>query len=153
MGGGVFELLQARQPMESEIASFAALRANRNDILELRKAIELEREQLSSGIIADDTDEHSHYLVAIMQESWKLRNRDGMWLNQHRDTSDFSARWKWYEDRLRIVQAIQRRVARGAKRAMWQNIKNVKNKMLKLADITAVDFDGHMFSSSPLEND
>ncbi|CRL43880.1 HTH-type transcriptional regulator LutR [Sodalis glossinidius str. 'morsitans'] len=156
---GVFELLQSRQLMESEIASFAALQANRNDVLELRKAIELEREQLSS----DDTDEHFHYLVAaatqnaalvaIMQESWKLRNRSGMWLNQHRDTSDFSARWEWYEDRLRIVQAIQRRDARGAKRAMWQHIENIKNKMLKLADTTAADFDGYMFSSSPLEND
>lgn len=160
---GVFELLQARQLMESEIASFTALQANRNDIQELRKAIELEREQLSSGIIADDTDEHFHYLVAaatqnaalvaIMQESWKLRNRSGMWLNQHRDTSDFSARWEWYEDRLRIVQAIQRRDARGAKRAMWQHIENVKNKMLKLADTAAADFDGYMFTSSPLNSD
>ncbi len=160
---GVFELLQARELLESEIASFAALQATKSDITELRKAIELEREQLSSGYIADDTDEHFHYLVAaatqnaalvaIVQESWKLRSRLGMWQNQHRDTSDFSARWQWFEDRLHILQAIQRRDAKGAKRAMWQHLENVKNKLLTLADTAAVDFDGFLFTSSPIDAD
>jgi len=159
---GIFELLQARQLLESEIAGFAALQATKNDIVELRKAVELEREQLSSGIIADDTDEHFHYLVAmatqnaalvaIVQESWKLRHRSGMWQNHHHDTSDFSARWAWFEDRLRILQAIQHRDAAAAKQAMWQHIENVKNKMLTLADLSAADFDGYLFTSTPLEN-
>ncbi len=159
---GVFELLQARQLLESEIASFAAVQATKNDIIELRKATDLEKQQLSSGIIADDTDEHFHYLVAaatqnaalvaIVQESWKLRNRSGMWRNRHHDTSDFSARWQWYEDRLRILQAIQHRNADGAKRAMWQHLENVKAKMLLLADTTAADFDGYLFNSTPLQS-
>lgn len=159
---GVFELLQARQLLESEIAGFAALQATKNDIVELRKAVELERVQLSSGTIAEDTDEHFHYLVAmatqnaalvaIVQESWKLRHRSGMWQNHHHDTSDFSARWAWFEDRLRILQAIQHRDAAAAKQAMWQHIENVKNKMLTLADISAADFDGYLFTSTPLDN-
>lgn len=158
---GVFELLQARQLLESEIAGFAALQATKNDIVELRKAVELEREQLSAGMIADDTDEHFHYLVAvatqnaalvaIVQESWKLRHRSSMWQNNHRDTSDFNARWSWFEDRLRILQAIQHRDAPAAKQAMWQHIENVKNKMLTLADTSAADFDGYLFTSTPLE--
>ncbi|MDU4436197.1 GntR family transcriptional regulator [Superficieibacter electus] len=159
---GVFELLQARQLLESEIAGFAALQATRNDIVELRKAVELERQQLSSGTIADDTDEHFHYLVAmatqnaalvaIVQESWKLRQRSGMWLNHHQDTSDFSARWAWFEDRMQILQAIQHRDAVAAKRAMWQHLENVKNKMLTQADISAADFDGYLFTSTPIDN-
>ncbi len=160
---GVFELLQARQLLESEIASFAALNATKSDILELRKAVEAERDQLSSGIITDDTDEHFHYLVAvatqnsalvaIVTESWKLRQRAGMWQGRHHDTSDFSARWEWFEDRQRILQAIQHRDAKGAKRAMWQHLENVKNKMLALTDRGADDFDGYLFPSTPLDPD
>lgn len=160
---GRFELLQARQLLESEIAYFAALQATRSDILELRKAIDLERDQLSAGIIAENTDEHFHYLIAaathnvalisIVQGSWSLCNQSGMWQHQHHVTSDFSARWEWYEDRLRIVQAIQQRDARGAKQAMWQHLENVKNRQLALADPSAPDFDGYLFTSSPLESD
>lgn len=160
---GVFELLQARQLLESEIASFAALNATKSDILELRKAVEAERDQLSRGVITDDTDEHFHYLVAvatqnsalvaIVTESWKLRQRAGMWQGRHHDTSDFSARWEWFEDRQRILQAIQHRDAKGAKRAMWQHLENVKNKMLLLTDRSAADFDGNLFPSTPLDLD
>ena len=158
---GVFELLQARQLLESEIAGFAARQATKSDIQELRKAVELEREQLSSGQIVDDTDEHFHYLVAvatqnsalvtIVQESWKLRNRTAMWQGKHHDTSDFSARWEWFEDRLLILQAIQQRDVQGARKAMWQHLENVKIKMLSLSDITADNFDGYLFTSVPFE--
>lgn len=39
---GPFELLQARQLLESNIAEFAALQATREDIIKMRQALQLE---------------------------------------------------------------------------------------------------------------
>lgn len=46
---GPFELLQARQLLESSIAEFAAIQANRNDIVKLREILNRERLSLEQG--------------------------------------------------------------------------------------------------------
>ena len=45
---GPFELLQARQLLESNIAEFAALQATREDIVKMRQALLLEEQELAS---------------------------------------------------------------------------------------------------------
>ncbi|MGO1238947.1 MAG: GntR family transcriptional regulator, partial [Hafnia alvei] len=60
---GPFELLQARQLLESEIAAFAAVQATKADIMKMRKAIEQERQSLSSGTIDESADELFHCLL------------------------------------------------------------------------------------------
>ncbi|MGB7803955.1 GntR family transcriptional regulator [Buttiauxella sp.] len=159
---GRFELLQARQLLEGEIAAFAALQATKSDILALRKLIDLERDQLTSGMIDDSLDEHFHYLiacasqnsamVAIVEQSWKLRSHAAMWQGNNHDTSDFNARWGWFEDRQKILQAITLRDPKAARMAMWQHLENVKNKMLAQADHDQPDFDGNFFASVPPES-
>lgn len=46
---GPFELLQARQLLESNIAEFAALQATREDIVKMRQALQLEERELASS--------------------------------------------------------------------------------------------------------
>lgn len=46
---GPFELLQARQLLESNIAEFAALQATREDIIKMRQALQLEERELASA--------------------------------------------------------------------------------------------------------
>lgn len=46
---GPFELLQARQLLESNIAEFAALQATREDIIKMRQALQLEERELASS--------------------------------------------------------------------------------------------------------
>ncbi len=47
---GPFELLQARQLLESNIAEFAALQATREDIVKMRQALQLEERELASPV-------------------------------------------------------------------------------------------------------
>ncbi|MEI6898040.1 MAG: GntR family transcriptional regulator, partial [Psychromonas sp.] len=57
---GPFELLQARQVLESQIASFAAKNVTKNDISKLREALDTERKQLETGHGDYDGDEMFH---------------------------------------------------------------------------------------------
>ncbi len=85
---GPFELLQARQLLESNIAEFAALQATREDIVKMRQALQLEERELASSApgssesgdmqfhlaIAEAT--HNSMLVELIKKS---RRRLAMW--------------------------------------------------------------------------
>src|SRR5476649_2464039 len=53
-GFGPFELLQARQLLESEVAAFAATQATKADILKMRDAIDAQRDCIERGVSNDD---------------------------------------------------------------------------------------------------
>ncbi|MGL6363231.1 GntR family transcriptional regulator [Aeromonas veronii] len=60
---GPFEMLQARQLLESNIAEFAALQATPHDISKMRKALEIERQDLISGE-GEEGDHIFHLAIA-----------------------------------------------------------------------------------------
>lgn len=157
---GPFELLQARQYIESEIAALAALQVTKSDILKLKRALEnerkfLEQSQFSNLSLEDGADEEFHSLIAeatqnsvlaqVAKDLWTKRHNSAMWDQLHSRIDDNNYRKKWLVDHERILNALIRRDSKGAKEAMWQHLENVKQTLLKLSDVDDPQFDGFLF--------
>ncbi|PTC06681.1 GntR family transcriptional regulator [Vibrio mediterranei] len=157
---GPFELLQARQYIESEIASLAALQVTKNDIIKLKKALESERQflnnaDLNQSDIEDDADEQFHRFIAeatqnsvlaqVAKDLWSRRHNSAMWAQLHSRIENKDYRKKWLDDHEVILAALVRRDASGAKEAMWQHLENVKQTLLELSNIDDPNFDGYLF--------
>jgi len=157
-GFGPFELLQARQLLESEVAAFAATQATKADILKMRDAIELERGFIEQGVVDESADELFHHLLAqasqnsvlanMVAELWQIRHHSPMWqgIQQHVGKNDHH---QWLLDHQTILQAVLRRDAKAAKQAMWQHLENVKTLLLAVSDAEDPAFDGFLFESTP----
>ncbi|MFD0965655.1 FCD domain-containing protein [Seminibacterium arietis] len=157
---GPFELLQARQLLESGIAEFAAIQASRNDIISLRNILRRERENLQLGSQGYVEDEEFHCTIAEITQNevlirmqkclWEYRTNSPMWKGLHARISNFDYRKQWLFDHESILNAIQRKDPALARKAMWQHLENVKQKLFELSDIDDPNFDGYLFNSSPV---
>ncbi|WP_114766038.1 FCD domain-containing protein [Vibrio rhodolitus] len=157
---GPFEMLQARQLLESNIAEFAAIQVTPGDIAKMRSALKLERQELAAQSeqcvgderfhmsIAEAT--HNSVLVDMLKQSWDRREQSPMWQKLHSRISGHDYRQEWMEDHAKILAAMQRKDPIAAKNAMWQHLENVKQRLLELSDIDDPDFDGYLFSSNPV---
>lgn len=159
---GPFELLQARQLIESNIASFAASQVVKSDITELRTLLNREREMVAQGNLDDySVDEQFHITLAkatknsvlenMLTELWQKRNNSQMWQKLHTHITDHSYRKIWLEDHEQIIQALQTKDPAAAKQAVWQHLENVKNVLMRLSNNEDPDFDGYLFESIPCE--
>lgn len=156
---GPFELLQARQLLESSIAEFAAIQANRNDVLRLREILNRERTTLELGIDDYSADEEFHsaiaeitqneVLIKMQKDLWKYR-KNSMWRGLHVHIRDQKYRQGWLQDHENILNGIQRKDPALAKKAMWQHLENVKQKLFELSDIEDPNFDGFLFNVNPV---
>lgn len=158
---GPFELLQARQLIESSIAEFAAIQANRNDVLRLKEILNRERITLEQAQATDDysVDEEFHsaiaeitqneVLIQLQKDLWKYR-KNSMWRGLHAHISDQKYRRFWLKDHENILNAIQRKNPALAKKAMWQHLENVRQKLFELSNIEDPDFDGFLFNVNPV---
>jgi GntR family transcriptional regulator, uxu operon transcriptional repressor len=159
---GPFEMLQARQLLESNIAEFAALQATREDIVKMRQALELEEKELASGAVnsSENGDRnfhlaiaeatHNSMLVELFKQSWQWREDNVMWSQLHRHLVNSSYRQQWLDDHKKILATLIKKDARAAKMAMWQHLENVKQRLLEFSDVDDIDFDGYLFDSWPL---
>ncbi|UTV31014.1 FCD domain-containing protein [Photobacterium atrarenae] len=158
---GPFEMLQARQLLESNIAEFAAIQVTPGDIVKMRAALDLERQELANGVedealgdkqfhvcIAEATQ--NSVLVDMLKDSWERREQSPMWKKLHTHINDQAYREEWLEDHARILAALQRKDPVASKNAMWQHLENVKQRLLELSDIDDPNFDGYLFSSNPV---
>ncbi|AVF33776.1 GntR family transcriptional regulator [Rahnella sikkimica] len=160
-GYGPFELLQARQLLESEVAAFAAMQATKTDILQMRDAIEAQKSCIARGVSDDVEDQRFHALLAqasqnsvlvkLVDDLWQIRQRSAMWEGIHQHVGDKNYSQIWLLDHQAILQAVLRRDAKAAKQAMWQHLENVKDMLLKVSDADDPSFDGFLFSSVPSE--
>jgi len=158
-GYGPFELLQARQLVESEVAAFAAMQATKSDILKMREAIELEKGFVAQGIIDESADELFHTLLAqasqnsvlanVVYELWQVRKHSRMWQGLHQHVGERNYSELWLDDHQQILRAVMRREPKAAKQAMWQHLENVKSKLLEISDAEDPAFDGFLFESVP----
>lgn len=158
-GYGPFELMQARQLLESEVAAFAAMQATKNDIIKMKQAIDQERLALENGSFDESADELFHCLLAqstqnsvlanMVYDVWQARKRSSMWRGIHSHTVDFSYQRQWLDDHQRILRAVSRRDVKMARQEMWQHLENVKNKLLEISDVDDPTFDGYLFESVP----
>ncbi|MBE2896877.1 FCD domain-containing protein [Pasteurellaceae bacterium HPA106] len=157
---GPFELLQARQLLESSIAEFAAIQANRSDIAKLKAILDRERATLEHGdedYIADK-DFHiaiaeitqNEALIRLQKNLWRYRTDSHMWQALHSHIPNQNYRVLWLTDHQNIINAIQRKDPVAAKKAMWQHIENVKQKLFELSDIDDPNFDGYLFNINPV---
>lgn len=157
---GPFELLQARQFLESDIAAFAATQVTKNDIAQMRQALAIEKDILDSSGEDDDGDRQFHMLIAqatgnsilieIIEQLWLRRKNSPMWRKLHARITDTSYRQNWLEDHHKILAALQRKDPKMARQAMWQHLENVKEKLLELSDVEDPAFDGYLFESIPV---
>jgi GntR family uxuAB operon transcriptional repressor len=159
---GPFEMLQARQLLESNIAEFAAVQVTPSDIIKMRNALELEKKELNDKILESEGDKNFHLyiseatqnsvLVEMFKFSWGMRDSSAMWKALHSRINTLDYRKEWLIDHEKILSALQRRDSISAKNAMWQHLENVKNKLFELSDTEDPDFDGYLFSSNPVVN-
>lgn len=160
---GPFELLQARQLLESNIAEFAALQATREDIVKMRRALHLEEQELISDApgstesgdmqfhlaIAEAT--HNSMLVELFRQSWQWRENNPMWNQLHSHLVSTDYRKAWLVDHKQILATLIKKDAYAAKLAMWQHLENVKQRLLEFSNVDDINFDGYLFDSWPLE--
>ncbi|WP_087018622.1 FCD domain-containing protein [Thaumasiovibrio subtropicus] len=157
---GPFEMLQARQLLESNIAEFAAMQVTPGDIAKMRAALALEKSEFEKGIDESKGDEEFHLciaratqnsvLVEMLKHSWDMRENSPMWKKLHTHIIDQAYREDWLEDHAKILTAMQRKDPIAAKHAMWQHLENVKQRLLELSDVNDPSFDGFLFSSNPV---
>lgn len=157
---GPFELLQARQLLESSIAEFAALQATRADIMKLKAILAREKNTLEHGDEDYVADEDFHLTIAeitqnqailqAQQALWELRTNSKMWKGLHQHVPNQSYRYLWLQDHENIITALQRKDPALAKKAMWQHLENVKQKLFELSDLDDPNFDGYLFNKNPI---
>ena len=155
---GPFELLQARQLVESNIAAFAATQVNKSNLQNMNAALELEQEELRSGL-SSKGDEMFHIavaeatqnsvLVSLTQELWCIREKSPMWKRLHDWIEKIDYLEDWVDDHQKIIEALASKNPEAARLAMWQHLENVKNTLLRVSDRTEDTFDRYLFNSSP----
>ncbi|WP_319411849.1 FCD domain-containing protein [uncultured Cohaesibacter sp.] len=154
---GPFELLQARQLLESNIAAFAATMVTKNDIHRMQEALDMEIQAIESGKADYDGDEWFHRLIAeatqngvlidMVNEMWRLRKGNQIWDGLHARIFDESYRKQWLDDHQQILTALNRKDPGKARDAMWNHLENVRNTLLVLSDVEDPKFDGDLFKT------
>ena len=142
---GPFEILQARQLLESNIAAFAAKMATRADIDNLKRIIEQEQRAIALNDTAQDNARLFHLvlagatqnqmLLATVERIWLQMDSSPLWQQFNVHIASRAWRLKWLGDRQTLLAALRRRDVMGAWQAMWQHLENVKNSLLELSAV------------------
>ena len=155
---GPFELLQARQLIESNIAEFAATQVTKQDIIKLMEIQEKARQEKCFRDCEWDLQFHVQValatqntaLAAIVEKMWTQRVHNPYWKKLH-EHIDLRTVDNWCDDHDQILKALIRKDPHGAKVAMWQHLENTK---LMLFNETSDDFefnaDRYLFSENPV---
>lgn len=157
---GAFEMLQARQLLESNIAAFAARMATRVDIDNLRLTLEKEQAAIAANDYRSDYDKLFHLQIAgatqnqMLLESvshiWTCRDDNPLWQQLYTHVGKHGYRLKWLADHQTILAALRRRDVQGSYQAMWEHLENVKSTLMAISDADAPEFDGYLFESVPI---
>ncbi|WOI56565.1 FCD domain-containing protein [Palleronia sp. LCG004] len=158
---GPFELLQARQILEAEIAGFAARMVTKADIDRMRATLEGERLSLANGDgdYAGDRAFHrqvaeatqNSVLVDMVEDLWRKREQSSIWAGLHRRIFETDYRADWLDDHQAILDALRARNERAARSAMWRHLGNVRDRLMTLSDVEDPRFDGYLFDDVPLK--
>lgn len=159
---GPFELLQARQIIESSIAEVAARTVTKMDIYDLQQILQLQHKEALEGSTDYTTDEQFHLRIAeathnsVLAQSvkslWLQRRNSPMWEQLHRHITNTTYWLKWLDDHRAILNALKQKNPSAAKQAMWQHLENVRNTVFALSDTDAPEFDGYLFQSLPVDH-
>lgn len=158
---GPFELLQARQLLETNIAAFAATQIKANEIREMRQLIKAQELEVNGDSKKfNELDHRFHRMIAeCTQNNLLIDMADSMWTKVRTDNPLWDAlnnqylheerlQKLWLEDHQRILMALQKRSPEETKVAVWQHIENAKKELFKLANVEEPDFDGYLFTEN-----
>lgn len=136
---GPFELLQARQWLESHIARLAAVNATAEDMEIIERASD-NHSRASYGEPKENYDIQFHMAIAhatqnselalLVSQLWHRRDDNPLWRSLHGHIKDTHYRDRWTHDHDLIVEALRRRDGDAAFAAMWNHIENVKSFLL-----------------------
>lgn len=158
---GPFEMMQARQLLESHVAEFAATQATKKDVLKMRDALELEKQNIDTADENHVADKLFHLAIAeatqnsvlvdLVETLWERRENSLMWKQLHSHIIDQAYRKKWLIDHENILLAIQQKKPDVARMAMWRHLENVKDTLMLLSEHQDPNFDGYLFSTNPVQ--
>lgn len=158
---GPFELLQARQIIESNIAAFAASQIKINELRELKRVLDMQVKELNGDSEKfEELDRRFHCLIAESTQNRVLINQASeMWRNVRIENPLWKAlnnkylhepalKENWVQDHKTIFMALQRKSPEEAKNAVWQHIENSKQELLKITDSSNIEanLDDYFFS-------
>lgn len=141
---GPFELLRARQVVESAIAAAAALTVSDSQIADMHRALALEEADIAEGrgsyegdaafhrLVAEATQNEA--LVATSEALWSIRGTSPLWARIHLRIFDETYRRQWTFDHHEILRGLERHDPETARAAMWRHLGNVSDTLLKLSD-------------------
>jgi GntR family transcriptional regulator, uxu operon transcriptional repressor len=141
---GPFELLRARQVVESAIAAAAALTVSDDQINAMRDALAREEIDIAEGrgsyegdadfhrLVAESTQNEA--LVATSEGLWSIRGTSPLWARIHLRIFDQTYRRQWTHDHREILRGLERRDPETARAAMWRHLGNVSDTLLTLSD-------------------
>lgn len=120
---GPFEMLQARQLLESNIAAFAAKMATKADIENLRRTLEQEQRAIAANDSSQDNDKLFHLLLAGASQNqmlldtvtsiWRHHDSSPLWQQLRPQFETRAYRLKWLGDHQTILAALRRRDVMG----------------------------------------
>ena len=155
---GPFELLQARQLIESIIAEFAATQVTKEDIIDLMEIQKNARQEDRFRDSQWDLKFHTKIaqitrnsaLVTIVQEMWQQRILNPYWRKLH-DHIDARSIDSWCNEHDEILQALMKKDSEAAKIAMWKHLEHTKQMLFNGAnDDFEISIDKFMFSDNPV---
>lgn len=155
---GPFELLQARQLIESNVAEFAATQVTRQDILQLMAIQTQGRKEDRFRDSEWDMKFHvqialatqNSALAAIVEKMWLHRLHNPYWLKLHEHIDEKSIE-SWCEDHDNILKALMRKDPAASKLAMWQHLENTKQMLFHATtDDFEFNVDRYMFAENPV---
>lgn len=154
LGCGPFELLQARQLIESNIAEFAAQQSTKQDLVALMRI----QEQAKSDDRARDShwDKEFHLQIArctqnsaivhIAELLWEQRENNPYWkkMHEHIPASSIAS---WCDEHEEILKALMQKDPKAAKIAMTRHLESTKQMLFDAAND---DYDRFLYSESPI---
>ncbi|SAX21442.1 Hexuronate utilization operon transcriptional repressor ExuR [Klebsiella pneumoniae] len=155
---GPFELLQARQLIESNIAEFAATQVTKQDIMKLMEIQEKARNEKCFRDSEWDLQFHvqvalatqNSALAAIVEKMWTQRVHNPYWKKLH-EHIDLRTVDNWCDDHDQILKALLRKDPNAAKLAMWQHLENTKQMLFnETSDDFEFNADRYLFAENPV---
>jgi GntR family transcriptional repressor for pyruvate dehydrogenase complex len=131
----VAELLDFRKMLEPPLASRAATNASPEEILEMEEILQRQDVKLSQGEITIAEDAEFHYSIALASGNSVVLKVIDILMDLLRDTRERSLQLPGRQEKSlaghrRILGAIKRRDAEGAKSAMRRHIEDVEEIVL-----------------------
>lgn len=139
-----FEMLRARQVLESAIAAAAALTVTDEQLAEMRAALAQEKRDITDRRGSYEGDKRFHHLMAeatqnaalvsAMEHLWAMRQNSELWNRMHSRIFDDGYRRAWAADHREILDALENHDPESARAAVWRHLGHVTRTLMLLTD-------------------